>query len=120
MNVAAYFAFGFALVLGACRGVEPKNALTLPDCTVDGPHVAPPYATLHAGDTVRAVASQTPCAQEKDFAPTFRWRSSNTNVAVVDSIAGLVRTVDTGRTTIIASAIENRAIQGAMALTVVP
>jgi hypothetical protein len=120
MSVPAHMAVGLALLLGACGGKEPKNVLTLPDCTVGGPQVAPPYATLHAGDTVRATASVTPCPQEMDFVPTFRWRSSNTSVATVDSIAGLVRALDTGRTTIVSSAIEDRAIQGAMALTVVP
>jgi hypothetical protein len=38
----------------------------------------------------------------------------------VDSLAGLVRAVDTGRTSIIATLTQNRAVSGAMALTVVP
>jgi uncharacterized protein YjdB len=116
---AFVFLPGLALVLVACGGEKSPNGLTPPDCTVQGPHVAPPSATLHAGDTVRATANESPCLYENDLAPTFRWRSSNTSVAIVDSIAGLVRALDTGRTSIIAIETANPAVQGAMALTVV-
>ena len=112
-------AIGVGLFICACSAEGMKSVQTTPDCTLPTPTVSPPSLTLHVGDSQRASASFRPCPADAGMA-TFRWQSSNTSVAVVDSIAGLVRAVDTGRTTIVATAIDNRALRGAMALTVVP
>ena len=119
MNVATCGAIGVALLLGACSADGAKSVQAPFDCITVGPQVTPASATLHPGDSVRGTASVSPC-QYDNVVPAFRWRSSNTSVAIVDSIAGLVRAVDTGRTSIIASLTVNRAVQGAMVLTVVP
>jgi len=112
-------AIGFGLFIGACSADGTKSVQTPFDCITVGPEVKPASATLHPGDSVNETASVLPC-QYNNVVPTFRWRSSNTSVAIVDSIAGLVRAVDTGRTSIIATLTQNRAVSGAMALTVVP
>lgn len=110
-------AVGLGLVIGACT--EGTKSVQAPDCIAVGPQVTPASSTLHPGDSVKATASVLPC-QTDNVVPAFRWRSSNPSVAIVDSIAGLVRALDTGRTSIVASLTVNRAVQGAMALTVVP
>ena len=112
-------AIGVGLVIGACTAEGTKSVQTTPDCTLPGPTVSPPSATMHVGDSLRASASFQPCPPDAGAA-TFQWRSSNTSVAIVDSIAGLVRAIDTGSTSIIATATENRALVGAMALKVAP
>jgi uncharacterized protein YjdB len=109
---------GLALCIGACSADGTKSVQIPFDCITVGPEVKPASATLHPGDSVKGTASVSPC--QYNVVPTFRWRSSNTSVAIVDSLAGLVRAVDTGRTSIIATLTQNRAVSGAMALTVVP
>jgi len=88
-------------------------------CVASGAVVVPSIATLHSGDTVRASASLPPCSGRPAFVE-FRWRSSDTLVASVDPIAGLVRARRSGVATIIASAVLDPNVQGAMALSVVP
>ena len=112
-------AIGLGLFIGACSGEGTKSVQSSIDCITVGTRVTPPSATLHTGDSVEATAS-LPLCQTDNVVATFRWRSSNPSVAIVDSIAGLVRALDTGRTSIIASMTANRAVQGAMVLTVVP
>jgi len=109
---------GLGLLIGACSADGTKSVQTPFDCTTGSMRVAPASATLHPGDSVKETASFAACPNDNVVA-TFRWRSSNTGVAIVDSIAGLVRAVDTGSATIIATVTENRAVQGAAALTVI-
>jgi uncharacterized protein YjdB len=90
-----------------------------PDCTVSGPFVSPPSVTLHAGDSLRATAVVQQC-EGQPTSTTVRWRTSDTAVAIVDSLSGLVRARASGRSTIIASLVVNPQIEGAMALTVAP
>ena len=111
-------AIGLGMFICACSA-EGTKSVQAPDCITVGPQVTPASATLHPGDSVKGTANVPPC-QYDNVVVTFRWRSSNPSVAVVDSIAGLVRALDTGRTSIIASLTVNRAVQGAMVLTVVP
>lgn len=109
-------AVGLGLFIGACSA-EGTKSVQAPDCITVGPQVTPASVTLHPGDSVKATAS-LPACQTDGVVATFRWQSSNPSVAIVDSIAGLVRALDTGRTSIIASMTANRVVQGAMALTV--
>ena len=88
-------------------------------CVASGAVVVPSVATLHSGDTVRVTASLRPCPGFPAFVE-FRWRSSDTLIATVDPIAGLVRARRAGTATIIASAVLDPNVQGAMALAVVP
>jgi hypothetical protein len=113
-------AVGLALVLAGCSAEGTKSVQTVPDCSLPTPLMTPPYATLHLGDTLRARASFVPCPQENGIVVAFRWRSSDTTIATVDSIAGLVRARKTGTATIIATLTANTAEQSAMALNVVP
>jgi hypothetical protein len=101
-------------ILAACR--DARTVQTEPDCSVTGPTVSPPLATLHPGDTLRARASYSPCPAGP--APSFRWRSSDTLIAVVDSVMGLVRARSPGQASIIATAVSEPALRGAMALDV--
>lgn len=116
----SYTAVGLALLLGACSGDGKNTQTTLPECIMVGPQVAPPTATLHPGDTLRARGSVTPCQQETLSDVTFRWRASDTSVATVDSVTGLVTARSAGKATIVGSLTADRQIQGAMALTVAP
>ena len=74
---------------------------------------------LHSGDTVRATASLPPCPG-RPAVVDFHWRSSDTLIATVDSIGGLVRARRPGAATIIASAVLDPSVKGAMALSVAP
>jgi hypothetical protein len=113
-------AVGLVVLVAACSAEGTKTVQTLPDCTLQTITVSPPYATLHPGDTVRANASHSVCPQDNGPALTYRWRSSDTSVAVVDSVAGLVRARKTGTASLVATAAAAPSVQGAMALNVVP
>ena len=115
---ASSLLIGFAIFVGACSAESKSNALA-PNCITVGPHVSPPTATLRIGDTLRGAASLPPC-QLNGLIPTWRWRSSDTSVAVVDSIAGLVQARALGSATIIATLQQLPSSVGAMALRVVP
>ena len=104
------------LALAACHGDAAQAIQAAPDCSLIGPTVSPASATLHPGDTLRARVSYSPCPA--DPAPSFRWRSGDTLVAVVDSVTGLVRARLLGQTSIIATAVSAPALRGAMALQV--
>jgi hypothetical protein len=103
------------IILAACRDGLPA-VQTEPDCLLIGPTVSPASATLHPGDTLRVRASYSLCPAAP--APSFRWRSSDTLIAVVDSLTGLVRARSLGQASIIATALSDRALVGAMALQV--
>jgi uncharacterized protein YjdB len=107
------------VVLAACKeAAAPENALPI-DCTVGSLSVSPTSPTLHVGDTLRLVAKDTPCPAGPSTA-TFRWQSSDTAVAVVDSIGGLVLARSTGVATILATETQNRAVSSAAVLQVIP
>ena len=75
--------------------------------------VSPPSATLRPGDSLQASATFG-CAGEH---ASVRWSSSNTTIATVDSVSGLVRALSApGTASIIASLAADRAMNGAMAL----
>lgn len=103
------------VILAACRDGLPA-VQTDPDCLLIGPTVSPASATLHPGDTLRVRASYSPCPAAA--APSFRWRSSDTLIAVVDSLTGLVKARSLGQASIIAMALSDRSLMGAMALQV--
>jgi hypothetical protein len=79
--------------------------------------VNPATATLHAGDTLRLkITGGSNC----NSISQWRWRTSDTLVATIDSIEGVVRAKSRGVTTAIAEALLDRNIKGAAAITVVP
>jgi uncharacterized protein YjdB len=108
-----------ALVVAACGRSSTDSTASHVDCTTTGPTVSPPSVTLHPGDTLRATAFVHQC-EGQPTSTTVRWRTSDTAVAGVDSLSGLVRARASGRSTIIASLVVNPQIEGAMALTVAP
>ena len=103
------------LVAGCSHTSAPQTESSV-DCTLQNPSVSPPSATVHPGDTLRANVQVNPCLPQT----TFIWKTSDTTVATVDSVAGLVRARAIGRTSILAIANANPQIIGAMALTVAP
>jgi uncharacterized protein YjdB len=105
------------ILVAGCRDTSAPQTESSVDCTLQLPSVSPPSATVHPGDTLRANVQVNPCLQ---LTTTFLWRTSDTNVATVDSVAGLVRAKAIGRTSILAVATANPQIVGAMALTVAP
>jgi len=104
------------LSLAACRDGSDHANLIGPDCVLIGPTATLPSATLHPGDTLRVRASYTPCPA--GLPAEFRWRSSDTVIAVVDSVTGLVRARSLGQATIIAAVVAEPALVAAMALHV--
>jgi len=117
MRVRSVVALAGLVVVACSKASTPTNTPAI-DCsgTVS---VSPSSATLHLGDTLRAVAKDTPCPAGPSTA-TFRWRSSDTTIANVDSIAGLVRARSIGHATIIGTETGSQGVQVAMALEVVP
>ena len=115
--------FVAALVaVGAC-GATASDAVTpidSPGCTLPGPTVRPNPATLHPGDTLRASASMPSCPLDPPVTTTFRWASSDSSVASVDSLSGLIRARALGTVTISAAATLDRNVKGAMLLVVAP
>ena len=113
--------FVAALVaVGACSATS--GAITAPDsvsCITIGPTVRPSSATLHPGDTLRVSASLPSCGLGAPTA-TFRWASSDSSVALVDSLSGLIRARSLGTATVIAAWAADRSVKGAMLLVVAP
>jgi uncharacterized protein YjdB len=103
------------VAVGAC-GATAGDAVTPTDFVscLPGPTVRPPSATLHSGDTLRVTATVSSCS----LPATFRWSSSDSNVAFVDSLSGLIRARSLGTATIIAALAAERSVKGAMLLVV--
>ena len=111
--VAALFAVG-ACAATASDAVTPSDSAV---CIMIGPSVRPNFATLHPGDTLRASASLPSCTAGA-ITPTFRWSSSDSSVALVDSLSGLIRARSLGTATIIAALAAESSVKGAMLLVV--
>jgi hypothetical protein len=79
--------------------------------------VSPPSATLHPGDTLRAAATAGGCT---GATVRFRWTSSDSTVATVNTDAGLIRAVKVGSVTITATQTDKPTVKGAMFLQVNP
>jgi hypothetical protein len=110
-----------AICVAACNST-PSNILgdgvDRSCAAVGGVQVTPPSASLHLGDTLRVTVRVGTCAGTSST--DVRWLSSDTTVALVDSLAGLVQARHAGTATIVASAVVDPHIQGALALQVTP
>jgi len=104
------------ILVAGCRDTSAPQTESSVDCTLQLLSVSPPSATVHPGDTLRANVQMNPCLPQT----TFLWRTSDTSVATVDSVAGLVRAKAIGRASILVIATASQQIIGAMALTVAP
>ena len=119
----AALAIGCLIAMAACRTTEVTREDPDPpiDCiTIGRPALSPETAKLRLGDTLRVTANMgtPPCGPL--IIPEFRWSSSDTSIAAVDSIAGLVRARKQGITTIIARVALDRTLAGAMVVEVLP
>lgn len=85
---------------------------------IGGVQVEPPTASLHLGDSLRAIVKVGSCAGPSST--DVRWLSSDTGVAVVDSLAGLIHARRAGTATITATAVVDPAAKGALFLQVAP
>ncbi|MXX68124.1 MAG: hypothetical protein F4Y74_04105 [Gemmatimonadales bacterium] len=81
--------------------------------------IAPETHTLATRDTVRLVATATDDNGHTVADAAFNWTSSDTAVAIVDSL-GLVRGVAEGTATITAATRDGPAVEGTAAITVLP
>jgi uncharacterized protein YjdB len=121
MNLIRWCWLGGAVSVIACsstRSVETPDYMGLP-CAAVGLSVMPASATAHIVDTLRVTA--TPLRGCSGIAgSTFRWRSNDTSIATVDSLSGLLRARATGNVAIVARAVEDTTIAGAMILKVIP
>ena len=79
--------------------------------------VSPPSARLFVGDTIRFASVGQPCSPP-DFGPWFGWRSSDSTVASVDPLLGLVKARAAGTVTITLFWISDPTIKGAAAVGV--
>ena len=120
MRVAA-FPLAFLIAIGACRTTEVtrEDPVVPSDCLIRHLVVSPAHATLSQNDTIRVTARDEPCSGPVVYTD-FRWSSSDTSIALVDSLAGLVRARKQGLATIIARAALDRRVMAAMAAQVVP
>lgn len=91
------------LALGACETPGPTTAPVIPGASRDiVPVTSTDLDTLWLGESVQlSVALANPAEHALPHAKKTGWRSSNPAVATVDD-AGLVASVDTGRTFVIA------------------
>jgi YVTN family beta-propeller protein len=91
----------------ATGGVFGTAALTVAQ-VVASVQVVPPLDTLHAVNDGRVFAAIAKDANDSVVAAeTFTWQSSDTNVAVIDSVTGTATAVANGTTTITAKAVSN-------------
>ncbi len=107
-------------VLVACAA-DSAIAPTTPKATtgcVDWMTVTPSMATLFPGDTIRISAASASGPDCGRAASEWRWRSSDTTVAVVDSLNGLATAVAAGTSTIIAYDAVDPNVKGASAIVV--
>ncbi len=118
MRISAVVVAVTAVVGGCSKTTAPKTESSI-DCAVGEVRASPAEATLHPGDTVGVHAIVSFCPGDP-LTPTFLWRSSDTSVAIVDSVAGLARAKSAGRATLVAAATVNPQISVATVLTVVP
>jgi uncharacterized protein YjdB len=103
----------YCCLVSACSGPERAVARTVPTLTpcVLGVSVTPASATLRSGDTLRLSATGG-CTNEP---AVWRWSSSDTLKATVDSLSGLVRANSVeGAATITATLASERTVKGAM------
>jgi hypothetical protein len=115
--VAGAVAGAGLVVIVSCGGNKAaSDPTTEVGCVLLGPTVNPSVATLHPGDSLRAVAAYTPCSGSP--VTDFQWRSTNTAVATVGANDGVVHAFAPGRVTIIVSVRSAPEIMGAMALSV--
>ncbi|MGH7617891.1 MAG: Ig-like domain-containing protein [Gemmatimonadaceae bacterium] len=80
--------------------------------------MSPASATMHPGDTLRLkVTGSVDCSSS---ITSWRWRSSDTTVASIDSLSGLVHATRPGTATAIAAAVQIPSVMGASAINVNP
>jgi uncharacterized protein YjdB len=121
MRVLTGFAIALTLVVvSSCQPAETTRAdtATMIDCAVGAVLVSPANATLHPGDTLRVKAEVSSCLSPAN--EQVHWVSSDTSVAIVDSLAGFVRARGLGAASIIASLVSDRTQGAAMTLRVSP
>jgi uncharacterized protein YjdB len=106
--------FVATLVAVAACSATASDAVTPTDFVSCTPTVRPSSATLHPGDTLRVTVTVSSCS----LPATFRWSSSDSSVAFVDSLSGLIRARSLGTATIIAAFAAERNVKGAMLLVV--
>ena len=111
------------ILFAALIGVACANSVAIPDdsssqlsACLGETRVSPASAILHSGDTLQARANVPSCSAI--YSPTFRWRSSDTTVAVVDSLTGLILARSAGLTSIIASRLRDPTQAGSLTLKV--
>ena len=96
----------------------PVNDTLYHSCTLIGVTVSPATANIQVGDTLRAKAHYGPTAQCGGVAaPDYRWRSSDTIVATVDT-GGLVRAKHFGVASITALLKQDTTEAGAMIVNI--
>ena len=113
--------FAAAALAAACGGAadavrrEPTEA-TAETC-LSLPTVAPPFATIRIGDTLRVMARFDDCAAR---ASSAWWASMDKRVATIDSVSGLITGRGAGTATIIASGIVDPTQRAGMLIEVRP
>lgn len=86
-------------------------------CDLLGVVVSPASVTLFVGDSTQLTAKPPTCGAPPGSG-AVRWRSSNSAMATVDSVAGIVHAVSPGQLTIIASLVADTLVRGAAAVQV--
>jgi len=117
-EAALKFACSLLLVVlssacGASDHAAPRLETTVAESCLIGMRVSPPSATLQVGDSLRAKATYG-CAGERAL---VLWRSSDTSVATVGLVSGMIHArAALGTATIIAVRVADTVEKGAMAL----
>jgi uncharacterized protein YjdB len=122
MHLSRQFLFVAVGGVAGCSSDKPiavLDTVTPPrSCIAHGPVVTPATATIFVGDTLRVKAQANTCLNPAAAADSFRWFVSDSIVARVDSLTGLVTGRSAGTTTVIARQNLDRTIQGAMVVRV--
>jgi hypothetical protein len=125
MKPATLRALGVLWLALACRGADgnpdPVTGVVARDCFLNGPTVSPAVATLHVGDTLPVSVKPAPAECWPSQTPqSYRWLSSDTAIARIDSVTGVARARKAGIATITASEVSQPSVRAAMVLQVAP
>jgi hypothetical protein len=116
-----FFAAIAAVGCSSDKGVSVVDTVPQPlTCVLIGPIVSPASATIFVGDTLHVLAQANACGRPANAPPvTFLWSTSDTTIARVDSLTGLVHAKSAGAVSVIVREVQEPTVQGAMVLHVI-
>ncbi|MFL5476365.1 MAG: Ig domain-containing protein [Gemmatimonadales bacterium] len=117
-GITAFYGPIVALLLAGCEG---GTIIVVDSCSGVAVFVGPHRSVLRVGDTVRLDANfgSPECVPAGLTTEEWRWSSSNTSIARIDSLSGLAEGVAPGDAIIYVHHARNSEVVSSVGLTVV-